>query len=65
MPDDGMELGDRMRYLARMQRRYTGADRVTQGRLLDEMETMTGLHRKSVLRALRRLQQRRAGGVHT
>ena len=63
MPDDGMELGERTKYLARMQRRYTGADRRTQGCLLDEMATMTGLHRKSVLRALRRLQHRRRGAA--
>jgi hypothetical protein len=51
MPDnDGMTLGERYRYLARMRRRYVSADRRERGRLLDEIEAMTGLHRKSVLR---------------
>jgi hypothetical protein len=48
-----MTVDERRRYLARMEPRYRQADRAQQGRLLAEMETMTGLHRKSLLRLLR------------
>jgi hypothetical protein len=55
MPDDDgeMTIGERRKYIARVQRRYWLADRAGRGRLLDEMEAVTGLHRKSLLRLLR------------
>jgi hypothetical protein len=52
MPDDAMTISERRTYLERMAGRYRRADRLGQGQLLDEMETMTGLHRKSLLRLL-------------
>ena len=52
MPDDAMTISERRKYLERMQGRYRRADRLDRGRLLDEMEAMTGLHRKSLLRLL-------------
>jgi len=52
MPDDAMTISERRKYLERMEGRYRRADRLGQGQLLDEMETMTGLHRKSLLRLL-------------
>jgi hypothetical protein len=48
-----MTIAERRKYLARMPGRYGAAARPEQGRLLDEMEVMTGLHRKSLLRLLR------------
>jgi len=53
MPDsEGMTITERRKYLALMQRRYLQADRVGRGKLLDEMEAVTGLHRKSLVRLL-------------
>ena len=48
-----MTLDERRKYLSRMAPRYWPADRPDQSRLLDEMEAMTGPHRKSLLRLLR------------
>lgn len=47
-----MTITERRTYLGRMYPRYLQADRLERGRLLDEMEMVTGLHRKSVLRLL-------------
>lgn len=49
-----MPMGAREEYLARMRPRYVQADRAEQGRLLTEMEAVTGLHRKSLIRRLAR-----------
>ena len=51
--DDQMNIDERYKYLRRMQKRYMRADRQEQGRLLDEMELITELHRKSLVRLLR------------
>ena len=47
-----MTITERRNYLARMLPRYLAADRRARGSLLDEMEAVTGLHRKSLLRLL-------------
>lgn len=47
-----MTITERRTYLARMHPRYLCATRAERGRLLDEMATVTGLHRKSLLRLL-------------
>ncbi|MDQ5854201.1 MAG: integrase [Chloroflexota bacterium] len=47
-----MTITERRKYLARMLPRYLAADRPARGQLLDEMEAITGLHRKSLLRLL-------------
>jgi transposase InsO family protein len=47
-----MTITERRTYLARMYPRYLQADRLQRGRLLDEMHSVTGLHRKSLLRLL-------------
>ena len=41
-----MSIDERFKYLRMMKERYRLADRQTKSRLLDEMEAMTGLHRK-------------------
>jgi hypothetical protein len=41
-----------VKYLRRMKTRYVNADRQERGRLLDEMEAVTGLHHKSLVRRL-------------
>jgi hypothetical protein len=50
--EDAMTINERRTYLKRMLPRYRTANRAERGRLLTEMETMTGLHRKSLLRLL-------------
>ncbi len=52
-----------------MQERYLQADRIGRGHLLDEMETITGLHRKSLIRLMkgnltRRPRRRQRGHVY-
>ena len=48
-----MTITERRKYLSRMASRYQQADRAGRSRLLDEMEALIGLHRKSLLRVLR------------
>ena len=50
--DDQMNIDERYKYLRRMQKRYMRADRPEQGRLLNELEHVTELHRKSLVRLL-------------
>jgi hypothetical protein len=50
--DERMTIDERRKYLKRMERRYQQADREGQARLLDEMEAVTDLHRKSLIRLL-------------
>src|SRR5436309_11375531 len=50
--EDAMTINERRTYLKPMLPRYRTANRAERGRLLTEMETMTGLHRKSLLRLL-------------
>lgn len=53
MQDDTlMTLAERRKYLGRMRPRYLLANRAEQTHLLDEMEAVTGMHRKSLLRLL-------------
>ena len=50
--EDRMTIDERRKYLKKMQERYLEADRPGRGHLLDEMETITGLHRKSLIRLM-------------
>jgi hypothetical protein len=50
--DDKMTIDERRKYLRKMQERYVQADRKERGQLLDEMEAVTGLHRKSLIRLM-------------
>jgi hypothetical protein len=60
MPDEEkMHLDERWKYLRRMRKRYLKATRLGRGQLLDEMEAMTGLHRKSLIRLMRGSLERR------
>jgi hypothetical protein len=53
MPNpEKMTIDERRKYLKRMQARYQRADREKQQALLDEMEVMTELHRKSLIRLM-------------
>ena len=44
----------RQEYLAQMRERYLGASRATKGTLLTEAVTVTGYHRKALIRAWHR-----------
>lgn len=50
--DEGMSIDERRKYLTRMANRYWAADRTGRSQLLTEMEAVTELHRKSLLRLL-------------
>jgi hypothetical protein len=50
--DTQMTITERRKYLARMRPRYLLANRAEQSRLLDEMQAVTDMHRKSLLRLL-------------
>jgi len=50
--EDKMTIDERWKYLRRMKKRYAHASRKEQSRLLDEMEAVTELHRKSLIRLM-------------
>jgi hypothetical protein len=50
--DDKMSIDERRKYLGRMKKRYAQATRKERGQLLDEMEAVTDLHRKSLIRLM-------------
>lgn len=50
--EDKMTVDERLKYLRRMKKRYVEAGRKEQGRLLDEMVAVTGMHRKSLTRLM-------------
>jgi hypothetical protein len=50
--DEKMSLEERRKYLRRMKKRYAQATRKERGQLLDEMEVVTELHRKSLIRLM-------------
>ena len=50
--EEEMTIDERWKYLRKMKRRYVKAGRKEQGRLLDEMEAVTGMHRKSLIRRM-------------
>jgi len=56
---DRMTIDERRKYLRMMQKRYFQAGRKERGRLLDEMEAVTELHRKSLIRLIRSNLERR------
>ncbi len=51
--DDKMTIDERRKYLRIMQKRYTQASHRNRSLLLNEMEHVTGLDRKTLLRAMR------------
>jgi hypothetical protein len=51
--EDPMTIDERRKYLRKMQERYQLANRKERGELLDEMESVTELHRKSLSRLMR------------
>ena len=51
--DEKMTIDEKRKYLRTMHRRYVVAGRKERGRLLDEMEAVTGLHRKVLIRLMK------------
>ena len=49
---DEMDINERLKYLRIMRKRYIRADRDGRGRLLDEMEQVSGLDRKTLIRRM-------------
>jgi hypothetical protein len=67
--EEEMTINERRKYLRKMQARYRTAGRKARGQLLDEMELVTGLHRKSLIRLMsgslaRKERQRQRGKVY-
>jgi hypothetical protein len=53
MPEEErMSIDERMKYLRLVRRRYVKATRLERGRLLDKMQSVTNLHRKSLIRLM-------------
>jgi hypothetical protein len=50
--EDKMTIDERRKYLRKMKERYSRAKRKERGQLLDEMEAVLGLHRKSLTRLM-------------
>ena len=67
--EDKMTLSERRKYLKKQQNRYYAANRKERGRLLDEMGSITGLHRKALIRLMhsdlkRKLRSKQRGRVY-
>jgi hypothetical protein len=50
--EDKMTIDERRKYLRMMRKRYEPAGRKERGQLLDEMQAVTGLHRKAIVRLM-------------
>lgn len=50
--DDAMTINERRKYLTKMHTRYRQGDRRARSVLLTEMEAVTGMHRKSLIRLM-------------
>lgn len=57
--EEQMTIEERYKYLRMMKARYVKAERQERGRLLDEMEAVTGQHRKSLIRRVKSSLERR------
>jgi hypothetical protein len=67
--EDKMTINERRKYLMRMRLRYVQANRTERSRLLDEMQAVTELHRKSLVRLMkgelgRKVRQRQRGRTY-
>lgn len=51
--EEKMTIDERYKYLRKMQRRYREASKTERSDFLDEMEAVTGLHRKSLIRLMK------------
>jgi hypothetical protein len=51
--EDEMTIDERRKYLRMMHKRYVDAPRQERSRLLDEMQAVTGMHRKALIRLMK------------
>jgi hypothetical protein len=51
--EDKMTIDERRKYLHTMRKRYVDASRKGRAQLLDEMEAVTGMHRKALIRLMK------------
>ncbi len=58
--EEKMTIDERRKYVRLMRRRYLKGSKRERGRLLDEMEAVTGLHRKSLIRLMSGSLERKA-----
>jgi hypothetical protein len=58
--EDEMTIDEERKYLGKMKQRYKKAKRKERGQLLDEMEAVTGKHRKSLIRLMNGRLERKA-----
>jgi len=58
--EDKMTISEERKYLYKMKERYVKANRKERSRLLDEMEAVTGKHRKSLTRLMNSSLERKA-----
>jgi len=49
---ESMNVNERRKYIHKMWKRYREGDKREKGRLLDEIEAVTGQHRKSIIRTI-------------
>ena len=61
---DEMDIDERLKYLRIMRKRYVPADREKCSQLLDEMERVTGLDRKTLIRRMKKVPERRPRRKH-
>jgi hypothetical protein len=64
-----MDIDERRKYIHKMWDRYRSSNKSEKGRLLDEIEAVTGMHRKAILRLLngrlsRKKRSRERGSVY-
>ena len=57
--EEKMTINERRKYLKMQQKRYHQANRKERGRLLDEMGSITGLHRKGLIRLMKSTLERK------
>jgi hypothetical protein len=62
--DEKMTIDERRKYLRTMKKRYIRANRKAKGELLDEMEAVTGLDRKTLIRLINGSLERQPRGRH-
>ncbi len=63
--EDKMTINERRKYLRMVKKRYIKAVKVSRGYLLSEMEAVTSLHRKSLVRLMTsNLKRKRASNAH-
>jgi hypothetical protein len=60
--EDKMTIDERRKYLRKMKKRYKRANRKERGRLLDEMQAITELDRKTLIRLMKGSLERKARG---